>query len=176
MSIYIERIRKGGLSTLYPMRILFVTAIILVIDQFTKYLTRTYMDLYESIPVIKNFFHLTYVTNKGMAFGIDFPGGIYFFTIASVIMTMVLIWYIWLERKGDFLLRLSLAMILAGAIGNLIDRLFLGEVTDFMDFMFGSYHWYIFNIADSSVTVGMILFLIHSFFIQPKTAVSSGDS
>ena len=65
-------------------------------------------------------------------------------------------------------MRLSLALILAGAVGNLIDRLLFGQVVDFFDFMIGDYHWYIFNVADSAVTIGMILFLYFSFIIQPK--------
>ena len=65
-------------------------------------------------------------------------------------------------------MRLSLALILAGAIGNLIDRLLFGKVVDFFDFMIGNYHWYIFNVADTAVTIGMILYLYFSFFVQPK--------
>jgi signal peptidase II len=151
------------------MRILVVSALVLIADQLTKALIRNNMDLHESIPVIPNFFHLTYVTNSGMAFGIDFPGGIYFFAIASLLMTGVLIWYLWRERHNSLLVRFSLALILGGAVGNLIDRIVFGEVVDFMDFMIGSFHWYVFNIADSAVTVGMVLFVIHALFFQPKT-------
>jgi signal peptidase II len=65
-------------------------------------------------------------------------------------------------------MRLSLALILAGAIGNLIDRLLFGEVVDFFDFMIGDFHWYIFNVADSAVTIGMFMYLYFSFYVQPK--------
>lgn len=150
------------------MRILLVSAVVVVIDQITKALTRTYLDLYDSVPVIPNFFHLTYVTNDGMAFGLNFPGGIYVFSIISIILTGVIFVYLWKEQYNHFLMRLSLALILAGAIGNLIDRLLFGKVVDFFDFMFGNYHWYIFNVADSSVTIGMTIFLYFSFFVQPK--------
>lgn len=155
------------------MKILLVSAVVVVIDQITKVLTRTYLDLYDSVPVIKNFFHLTYVTNDGMAFGINFPGGIYVFSVISIILTGFIFVYLWKEQHNHFLMRLSLALILAGAIGNLIDRLLFGKVVDFFDFMIGNYHWYIFNVADSSVTIGMAVFLYFSFFIQPKLQVET---
>lgn len=150
------------------MKILLVSAVVVVLDQITKALTRSNMDLYDSVPVITNFFHLTYVTNDGMAFGLNFPGGIYVFSVVSIILTAIIFMYLWKEQNNHILMRLSLALILAGAIGNLIDRLRFGEVVDFFDFMIGDFHWYIFNVADSSVTIGMILFLYFSFYIQPK--------
>ena len=150
-----------------------VSAVIVVIDQITKAVTRSEMMLGESRPVIKNFFHFTYITNDGMAFGLNFPGGIYFFTLVSLLMTVFLGWYFWQQKDSHFTLRLSLALILAGAIGNLIDRILFGTVVDFFDFMIGSYHWYIFNVADASVTIGMVLYIYSSIIIQsevnPKT-------
>ncbi len=150
------------------MKILQVSAVVVVLDQITKALTRSYLDLYDSVPVITNFFHLTYVTNDGMAFGLNFPGGSYVFLFISIILTIVIFMYLWKEPNNHLLMRLSLSLILAGAVGNLIDRLLFGQVVDFFDFMIGDYHWYIFNVADSAVTIGMILFLYFSFFIQPK--------
>lgn len=149
------------------MKILLVSVVIVVIDQITKALTRLNMEIGDSVPVIQNFFYLTYVTNDGMAFGLNFPGGIYVLSAVSIILTIVIFMYLWKERNGHFLMRLSLALILAGAIGNLIDRVLLGQVVDFFDFMIGDFHWYIFNVADSSVTIGMIIFLYFSFYIQP---------
>ena len=150
------------------MKILQVSAMVVVLDQITKALTRSYLDLYDSVPVITNFFHLTYVTNDGMAFGLNFPGGSFVFLVISIILTIVIFMYLWKEQNNHMLMRLSLALILAGAVGNLIDRLLFGKVVDFFDFMLGDYHWYIFNVADSAVTIGMILFLYFSFIIQPK--------
>ena len=150
------------------MKILQVSAVVVVLDQITKALTRSYLDLYDSVPVITNFFHLTYVTNDGMAFGLNFPGGRFVFLIVSIILTVVIFMYLWIEKNNHILMRLSLALILAGAVGNLIDRLLFGYVVDFFDFMIGDYHWYIFNVADSAVSIGMILFLYFSFIIQPK--------
>lgn len=150
------------------MIVLTISLFLVVIDQVSKYLISSTMELDESIPVIKNFFHLTYITNDGMAFGINFPGGIYLFTIASFLLTIFLIGYLWYERKGHLILRISLALIIAGAIGNFIDRVMFKEVIDMFDFIFWGYHWYIFNVADSAVTVGIILYLTYSFFLEPK--------
>lgn len=152
------------------MIVLWVTGLIFIIDQFTKHLVRTEMSQNESIPVIQNFFHFTYVTNDGMAFGINFPYGIYFFSLVSIFLTIYLFYYLWREKDGHILLRISLALIIAGALGNLIDRVFFGKVVDFLDFMIGSYHWYIFNIADSSVSIGMVLFLFYNLFIHRKAS------
>ncbi|HBN45382.1 MAG: signal peptidase II [Candidatus Marinimicrobia bacterium] len=150
------------------MKILLVSAVVVVVDQITKVLTRSYLDLYDSVPVIKNFFHLTYITNDGMAFGLNFPGGVYVFSVISIILTVIIFMYLWKEQNNHILMRLSLALILAGAIGNLIDRLLFGEVVDFFDFMIGDFHWYIFNVADSAVTIGMFMYLYFSFYVQPK--------
>ena len=150
------------------MRVLFFSAIIVIADQISKSIVKYSMHLYESIPAIPGFFHLTYVVNKGMAFGIDLPIGIGIFSFLSIIISCFLVFILWRERENISLVRIALALILGGAIGNLIDRILFSEVVDFLDFMIGDYHWYIFNIADSAVTVGIILMLWHSVFIKDK--------
>ena len=150
------------------MKILFVSVLLVFADQVSKILVRTNMSLYESIPVIANFFNLTYVTNDGMAFGINFPFGIYIFSTISLIFTVFLFWYLWTIKEEGIVIRTGVALIIAGAVGNLIDRIFLGSVVDFLDFMIGNYHWYVFNFADSYVTIGMGFILYDSFFLEPK--------
>lgn len=150
------------------MKILFVSVLLVFADQISKILIRMNMTLYESIPVITNFFNITYVTNDGMAFGINFPFGIYIFSTISFIFTIFLFWYLWTIKDFGIVIRTGVALIIAGAVGNLIDRIFLGEVVDFLDFMIKNYHWYVFNFADSYVTVGMGFILYDSFFIEPK--------
>jgi signal peptidase II len=145
-----------------------VNAVIVAIDQLTKAAVRNNMYIGESKPIINNFFHLTYITNDGMAFGLDFPGGSLVFNFVSVSLTIFLAWYYWQERNSNIILRISLLCILSGAIGNLIDRIFFGTVVDFLDFMIGGYHWYVFNIADSSVSVGMFLYILFSIKYQSK--------
>jgi len=150
------------------MKILFVSAIMVLADQISKTVVRNTMSLYESIPVISDFFHLTYVTNDGMAFGINFPFGIYVFSAISIIFTGFLFWYLWSIKDDEIVVRTGVALILAGAIGNLIDRIFLGEVVDFLDFMIGDFHWYVFNLADSCVTVGLGFVLYDSLILNRK--------
>ena len=152
------------------MKILFVSAIMVLADQISKTVVRNTMSLYESIPVIPEFFHLTYITNDGMAFGINFPFGIYVFSGISIIFTGFLFWYLWSIKDDEIVLRTGVALILAGAIGNLIDRIFLGEVVDFLDFMIGDFHWYVFNLADSCVTVGLGFVLYDSLILYRKKA------
>jgi len=156
------------------MRMLFVSAILVFADQITKSMVRSTMSLYESIPVIRDYFHITYVTNDGMAFGLNFPFGIYVFSGVSILFTGFLFWYLWNIQDHGLILRTGIALILAGAIGNLIDRVFLGEVVDFLDFMVGDYHWYVFNIADSCVTVGMGFVLYDSLILERKKLAEAG--
>ncbi len=157
------------------MKILFASAIMVLADQISKTVVRSTMTLYESITVIPGFFHLTYITNDGMAFGINFPFGIYIFSIISIIFTVILFYYLWTIRQESIFIRSGVAMILAGAVGNLIDRLFLGEVVDFLDFMIGDVHWYVFNLADSFVTIGMGIILYDSIILEKKRQSISNE-
>ena len=150
------------------MRVLFVSAVLVLADQVSKAIVVRTMSLYESVPIIQNFFHFTYITNDGMAFGINFPFGYFIFTTVSILLTAFLFWYLWSVRNHSIIIRLGIGLIIAGAIGNLIDRIFLGEVIDFLDFMIGDFHWYVFNLADSYVTVGMGLVLFDSIVLEKK--------
>ena len=142
---------------------------IFVIVQVTKLSIQNYMNLYQSIPVIENFFYLTYITNDGMAFGLTLPGGQATLSILSILMTFVLIYFFWVEKDSHFTIKIGLSLIIAGAFGNLIDRLIAGKVIDFLHIKIGSYwEWYVFNIADTSVSIGMVFFVIHSFYFQEK--------
>jgi len=128
------------------------------------------MDLFQSISIIDGFLYLTYVTNDGMAFGLSLPGGQIVLSSLSILMTFVLIYIFWTERNGHIVIKLALSLIIAGALGNLFDRIYAGKVIDFLHVKLGSYwEWYIFNVADTSVSIGMIFFLYHSFFIQNRT-------
>jgi signal peptidase II len=126
---------------------------ILLLDQLTKFLVLKNLALHETVPVIANIFHVSLVCNKGAAFGIlrdQVPLfiGTAVFSIVLIIRTLKRH-----HRLGLTLYSLSLAFILAGALGNLIDRLRLGCVVDFLDFRI----WPVFNIADSAITVGAVL-------------------
>ena len=150
------------------MFLIIIIAAIIALDQWSKWAIKTSFNLYQSKPVIQDLLHFTYVTNDGMAFGLSFPGGKHVLLIMTILLTGFIVGFLWKEKNGHPLIKYGLALILSGAIGNLIDRLLYGKVVDFLDLMIGNFHWYIFNIADSSVTIGMILFIIHSIFIEQK--------
>ena len=142
--------------------------VIVALDQWSKWAIKTSFNLYQSKPVIQDLLHFTYVTNDGMAFGLSFPGGKHVLLIMTILLTGFIVGFLWKEKNGHPLIKYGLALILSGAIGNLIDRLLYGKVVDFLDLMIGDFRWYIFNIADSSVTIGMILFIIHSIYVEQK--------
>ena len=148
------------------MSIIGLIVIIVALDQWSKWAIKTSFQLYESKPVIQDIFHFTYVTNDGMAFGLSFPGGKHILLVMTILLTGFIVGFLWKEKDGHPLVKYGLALILSGAIGNLIDRLLYGKVVDFLDVMVGNFHWYIFNVADSAVTIGMVLFIIHSFLIE----------
>ena len=150
------------------MFLVIIIVAIIALDQWSKWAIKTSFNLYQSKPVIQDFLHFTYVTNDGMAFGLSFPGGKHVLLIMTILLTGFIVGFLWKEKNGHPLIKYGLALILGGAIGNLIDRLLYGKVVDFLDLMIGNFHWYIFNIADSSVTVGMILFIIHSIYVDQK--------
>ena len=142
-----------------------LSVIVLVLDQVSKIWITTSMFLYESINVIP-FFQLTYVQNEGAAFSfLNDAGGWqrWFFVSLSLIASVFII--IWLSKlpKSEKLQSLGLAMVLGGAIGNLIDRLRFGYVIDFLDVYYQTWHWPVFNVADSAITVGVFMLLLDSF-------------
>jgi signal peptidase II len=125
---------------------------VVFLDQFTKYLAAKYLMPVGSYPVIKHFFHLTYVENRGAAFGM-LQNKTLFFIVITVVVGIVLI-YSMIKLPENSLYNYTLAMILGGAIGNLIDRVRLGYVVDFIDFKFFPA---VFNVADSFIVVGAII-------------------
>ena len=145
-------------------------AAVIALDQWSKWLVKSSFNLSQSTPVIKDFFHFTYVTNDGMAFGLSFPGGKHVLLVMTILLTGFIVGFLWKEKDGHPFVKYGLALILSGAIGNLIDRIIHGSVVDFMDFMIGDFHWYIFNVADSAVTIGMVLFIYHSLLLENKTS------
>ena len=148
------------------MFLLGIIVAIIALDQWSKWAIKTSFNLYQSEPVIQDLLHFTYVTNDGMAFGLSFPGGKHILLVMTILLTGFIIGFLWKEREGHPLVKYGLALILSGAVGNLIDRLLYGKVVDFLDLMIGDFHWYIFNVADSSVTIGMVLFIIHSIIYE----------
>ncbi|MBD3203957.1 signal peptidase II [Candidatus Woesearchaeota archaeon] len=129
----------------------FFLAFIIVLDQVSKFLIRYFLEVGDSVPVIKDFFHITYVTNSGATWGL-FSGNNFLFIIISV---LVIVFFI-LEYRNLPEPKYIFGIILGGIFGNLIDRIFLGHVVDFIDFRF----WPVFNVADSAISVGVFVFVL----------------
>ncbi len=146
---------KKTLSVKWLCPLVFVLG--LAIDQLTKWLVVTYMSLYQSIPIIKDVIHLTYIRNRGAAFGMLSEHRWIFLVLSSVTIVAVGI-YLFYTKNNSPLYLVSLSMILSGGVGNMIDRIALGEVIDFIDFTLIDFA--IFNGADSFVCVGAALFFL----------------
>ena len=143
----------------------------ILLDQGTKLAIDSSMKLYQSIPVLP-FFKLTYVHNTGAAFSfLSEAGGWQRWFFAGLALAISCVIAVWLARlkQHETLLAVALALVLGGAIGNLIDRLAYGYVIDFLDVYYQTWHWPAFNIADSAITLGVILMLLESFgWVKPK--------
>ena len=131
----------------------------LVADQASKLYIDGSMRVYQSIPVLDGLFNITYLRNKGAAFSFlaNASWRIPFFITVTLVAAVVILVALRKLREGQRLLQVALAMIFSGAIGNLIDRVRLGEVIDFLDVYWKSYHWPAFNVADSLICVGVAL-------------------
>jgi signal peptidase II len=145
--------------------LLALTPLILVIDQLTKLYIDRSMALYQSIPVIDGLFSITYLRNKGAAFSFlaNASWRLPFFMLVSLIAVVAILVAFAKLRDDQRLAALSLTMILSGAVGNLIDRIRLGEVIDFLDVYWRNHHWPAFNVADSAICVGVALLALDMF-------------
>lgn len=128
---------------------------VLVIDQLTKFVVRHTLDVSESVPVIASVLHITHVRNPGAAFGLLPNQQLLFFAVSGAAISFVITY--WLRaRPSEWPLVVALGLLLGGASGNLIDRITLGTVTDFLDLRF----WPVFNVADSSIVIGLALIVL----------------
>ena len=150
---------------------LWLSGLVIVLDQASKWLMTSWLSLYETVSVLP-FFNLTMAHNTGAAFSFLAQAGgwqrWFFVGLASVISIALLIWL-----KTSVKTRLeaiSVSLILGGAIGNVIDRVYFGYVIDFVDVYYGSYHWPAFNVADSAICIGAILLIIDSFRTGSKAS------
>ena len=150
--------------------LLVVSVLVLVLDQFTKLYIDRSMALHSSIPVIENFFSITYLRNKGAAFGIlaNSAYRLPFFLMVSAVAVCVIIVVIKKLREDQRLAAASLSLIFSGALGNLIDRVRMGEVIDFLDAHWYDHHWPAFNVADSAICVGVFLLAIDMFLEERR--------
>lgn len=143
---------------------LWVALAIVILDQATKALIKAKLPLHESVTVIPGFFDLTHVRNTGAAFGMldntDFPYKPALMVVVALIALGAVASYALTLPATQRVARLGLALILGGAVGNLIDRATMGYVVDFADVYFRGVHFWAFNVADSAITVGVVLMLL----------------
>lgn len=153
-------------------RYLIIPLLVVAADQWSKWLIEQQLVLYEGITVIPGFFDLVHVLNTGIAFGLFPSGGDLFGTVLLSLLGLgaltIVGAYFSRAESHQRLLLVALALIMGGAVGNLIDRLLLGAVTDFFDVYVGSHHWPTFNVADSAISVGIGL-LAWETLRSPKT-------
>jgi len=138
--------------------------IVVLIDQVSKWLASSHLTPHQILSVIPGFFNIVLVKNRGMAFGIlnqTKPGLFPIFLLATTIAAIGVILFFFWARKNQIWVMIGLSLILGGAVGNLIDRVRLGYVIDFLDFFLAGHHWPAFNVADSAVTVGTFWLLLH---------------
>jgi len=152
----------------------YVPAIALVtlgLDLLTKYMADTYIASYEPMRILP-FFNLVNVENRGAAFSMLSNLGNGFF-ISVAVLALIFILYLLIKTNES---PVSLALILGGAAGNLADRLYYGHVRDFLDFHLGVWHWPSFNVADSALTVGLVILLIHALRPQQQATKENGEN
>jgi signal peptidase II len=167
--------------------VILIIGFIVLLDQVSKYIIKTQMDLYDSIPVMGSFFQITYVENDGAAFGVRF-GNPTFFLILSLIAAILVFYYLIRMRDKNWLPQLALALIASGAIGNLTDRFMYGKVIDFFDVEFfdilipsfnflgltlsgySMTRWPVFNVADITITCGMVIIISYLIFVGDPLA------
>ncbi len=145
-------------------RWLWLSLLVVVLDQVSKQLIESSLMVYETIPVLP-FFNLTLAYNEGAAFSfLSDQGGWqrWFFTLVAALVVLIL--GVWLTRlRGERLLAISLSLVIGGALGNLLDRLLFGYVIDFLDFFYATHHWPAFNVADIAISLGVVLMFVDAF-------------
>lgn len=154
--------------------------LVVALDQATKFWIMQSMRLHESIPIVPNLFSLTYIRNPGAAFGLLAGSSdafrMVFFGLTSLFALGLLGTILVRLPEKDWIGQLSIAGILGGAIGNLIDRLRFGEVIDFLDVYIEAYHWPAFNVADSAISVGVVCLIIHFAFERKEAPVPASET
>ena len=145
----------------------FLFLFLVILDQITKALVINFFDLYESVPLFP-IVNLTFVVNYGFAFGLLNDPSLNQILVSVVILLIILYFLYLLIKTQDNIFRLTLILILSGALGNFIDRIFRGFVIDFIDIYISKYHWPAFNIADGCITVGFMILMVNILFLNKK--------
>lgn len=155
-----------------------IAAVVVILDQLTKFWIQHNVLLYTSKTVIPGFFNIVHVLNRGAAFGFlnrpDISWQTYLFFGATALAVVLILHLLRAAGQGDTVLIIGLGFILGGAVGNLIDRVRLGKVIDFLDFYIDNLHWPAFNVADIAITLGSLT-LVAAFFFMRGARPKSGD-
>ncbi len=151
----------------FNLNLFFLFQALVILDQVTKALVINFFDLYDSVALLP-IINLTFVVNYGFAFGLLNNPSLNQILVSSVLLVIILYFLYLLIKTQDKIFQFTLTLILAGALGNFIDRVFRGFVIDFIDIYIGKYHWPAFNIADSCITVGFVVLMINILFLNKK--------
>ncbi len=147
--------------------LLFTFLLLVFLDQLTKVLVINRLELYESINFLP-FLNFTFVVNYGFAFGFLNNPSLNQLIVGLVILSIIIYFFYLLIKTQDQISRFSLVLILSGALGNFIDRIFRGFVIDFIDVYLAEYHWPAFNFADSWITIGFMVLIFNILFLNKK--------
>lgn len=161
------------------MRIFILSFLVLIADQATKYWVKTNFNPYIPIDFIGNYVRITYCENPGIAFGIQVGQFIHIITLLSILFTAFIIFHLYSLRDNSIMHKTGIALILGGALGNVLDRVLMvllpsqySGVVDFIDIgISDSLRWYIFNVADASITIGIIIYILYSFYVEKAAKV-----
>lgn len=164
----------------FKSRYFLLSLFVLVLDQWSKWMIESHLASYTSWPVIPDLLNFTHVQNTGVAFGLFAAQGSFLGTLALTLLGLAALgfvgYYFWLIPRHDRILLVALSLVIGGAIGNLLDRVMNGGVTDFIDFYFGSYHWHTFNVADTAISIGIGLMILGTILQRGETEPAAPSS
>lgn len=151
-------------------KIVVAASVVFVVDVLTKIWAETSLIPFQPVPILDDFFRLTLGYNTGVAFGIFANNGVWPLMVTGIIIVGLAIWFGRALQRGQFPQRAAwpVGMLLGGALGNFLDRLPDGRVTDFLDFGLGAMRWPTFNLADSFILTGVALLVLMSFYHKPQ--------
>ena len=168
------------LNSLFHNSFSLLIGFVILFDQITKYLVKKFIPYYDSISIVGDYIRFTFIENSGIAFGIDTSDFHIYITILTVFAIIILFFYYFDIKSKEPLLIFPLSLIIGGAIGNAIDRILVlvpnsgyNGVVDFIDLGINDFRWYVFNIADTSITIGAILYILAQYSYNKKDNATS---
>lgn len=161
----------------FKTKLAFLSLGVLIVDQWAKYLAEQYLFGNAPVVIVPGFVDLSYVSNSGIAFGLFAAGssvaGVAIITALGLLALALVLYYFVNTPETNRVALVALALILGGAVGNLLDRVLSGTVTDFIDVYIGTHHWPTFNAADSAITIGIILIAFDALWLQREADPAS---